>query len=379
MVPVVHGDGRWLVFTKNEVLPFRGDAALPTLSMIWGAHAFAMKDWAKGSLSHGNAKVVGTMPQGFSLQDGGADGADADAFLALLEAIAAEDSPIGIKPFGSEVDYLTNSSHAWEVWERLVLNREKASHRVLCGTDAALGSQGGGPGIDTKALFGVSNTIVQGDLLCMQRRFLTGTVEPWAAINHGDSSLAPLRKYLIPDSDEAEMADQQGKQQTAYIDAISKLKSAGVALTQEMSEELACAFHAKAITVPPENAAATRNNSATLTTAIKTIIDMAKDAGLQPTKSAIQSVAGSLGIELEPLPPGTTQTAKLDLAPTDVAKCVRLDEVRASQSLPPSGDARGQMFVYELDAPTAPESAETPAEGSVPEPSAPAPASPIPA
>ena len=319
MVPVVHGDGRWIVFTKNELLPFRSDAALPALATIWGAHAYALKDWAKGSASHGNAKVVGTLPEGFQLQANGDVSPDAESLLTLLEAIAGEDTPIGIKPFGSTVDYLTNSSHAWEVWERLALNREKAAHRVLCGTDAALGSQGGGPGIDVKQMFGVTNTIVQGDLSCLQRRLLTGSIEPWTAINFGSSSTAPVRKYLIPDSDEAEIADQAGKQQTAYIEAVANLKTAGITLTQDLSDELAEAYHATPITIPPENTAATRNNSATLTTAIKTIIDLAKSAGLQPTKAALQSVAGSLGMDLEQMPPGATAAAKLDAAATDPA------------------------------------------------------------
>lgn len=42
--------------------------------------------------------------------------------------------------------------------------------------------------------------------------------------------------------------------------------------------------------------------------------------------------------------------AKLDLAPTDIAKVVRVDEARASQGLPPIGDERGASMIAELGA-----------------------------
>ena len=48
-------------------------------------------------------------------------------------------------------------------------------------------SQGGGPGIDIATLLGVSTVKVQGDLEALQRGFRTGVLEPWCAINFGDS------------------------------------------------------------------------------------------------------------------------------------------------------------------------------------------------
>lgn len=42
---------------------------------------------------------------------------------------------------------------------------------------------------------------------------------------------------------------------------------------------------------------------------------------------------------------------KLDLAPTDVAKVVKVDEARQSQGLEPIGDERGDMTINELDTP----------------------------
>jgi hypothetical protein len=41
---------------------------------------------------------------------------------------------------------------------------------------------------------------------------------------------------------------------------------------------------------------------------------------------------------------------RIDIAPTDTAKCVRVREVRAANGLPPLGDDRDELTLAELDA-----------------------------
>ena len=244
VVPIIHGDGRWGIITNHETLPFRQDAAVLPGALVWASHAFAQRDWAKGSASHGNAKVVGTMPEGVALQgkdEGGFDQltAEAAALLTALEAVASQDQPVVIKPAGSQLDYLVNGSQAWEVWSKLGENREKAAARIYTGTDALLGAQGGAPGIDITALFGVSTTIVEGDLGAIQRGLRTGTIEPWTAINHGDSSLAPERAYLIPDPKADTRRKSFGERTTSMVAAIKTAKDAQMRVTQEWVDDLA--------------------------------------------------------------------------------------------------------------------------------------------
>jgi hypothetical protein len=64
-VPIVHGDGRWVVFRKRELYPWKHGALLPA-AIVWARHAFAARDWTKGSVAHGNAKVIGEMPVGMA-------------------------------------------------------------------------------------------------------------------------------------------------------------------------------------------------------------------------------------------------------------------------------------------------------------------------
>lgn len=248
LVPIIHGDGRWVVFQKSDFMPWRQDAAILSAAMVYAAHAFAIRDWSKNSATHGSAKVVGELPEGFDLD---IESPHVLKFMQLLEDIAASETPYGVKPFGSKIEIMASQSRMHEVFAELALNREKALHRVYCGTDAALGAQGGAPGIDVEQLFGVSTTIVQGDLRCIDRGVFEGTISPWTAINHGDSSQAPHREYLVPDTDAGIRADQKAKQQTAYIAALCQLQAAGIQPTQAMADDLAADYDARPLKLPP--------------------------------------------------------------------------------------------------------------------------------
>lgn len=236
---IVHGDGRWIIFSKHETDPWTKDACLLPATLIWASHSTALRDWRKGSTAHGNAKVVGEMPEGVQIQN--KDGSltnEAQVFLELLRAIASLEAPVGIRPAKSSTDYITNNSRAWEVWERLSMTSEKAAARVYLGTDGILGAQGGAPGVDIQALFGVATTKVQGDLGCIERGINTGVIEPWTALNFGNSSLAPAFSYLIPDPDAQQIREEYAKNSTAFYDDIERLKGM-FEITQEVVNKLA--------------------------------------------------------------------------------------------------------------------------------------------
>jgi hypothetical protein len=250
-VPIIHGDGRWVIFQKHEITPFKHGAILAA-AIVWARHAYAIRDWSKGSVAHGSAKVIGTMPTGVALQNssGGGLTPEATAMAALLRSIGTSDSPAGIKPAGSTIDFLTNSSTAWQVWQELVANAEKAAARIYLGTDGTLGTQGGAPGVDIGALFGVATTKVQGDFAAIERGLRTGVIEPWCAMNFGDSSLAPTRRYMLPDSDADALKKSLADRTAAFSAALKGLHDAGVALTQEHVSGLAADFGVRAPILP---------------------------------------------------------------------------------------------------------------------------------
>lgn len=238
-VPIIHGDGRWVIFQKTEVDPFKFGALLPA-SLVWARHAFAMRDWAKGSVAHGAAKVVGEMPEGVALQN--AEGEltrEAAAFLELLRSCATSDAPYGIRPAGSKTEFVTNTSTAWQIWHELAQNAEKAAARIYLGTDGVLGAQGGAPGVDISALFGVASTIIQGDLECIERGINTGVIEPWCALNFGSSKDAPVMKYMLPDPDADAARESLAKRKAAFFLDVKNAKETGFEITQAFVDKLA--------------------------------------------------------------------------------------------------------------------------------------------
>jgi hypothetical protein len=239
-IPVVHGDGRWIIFSDYEIEPFRQNAAILPAALVWARHAFASRDWAQGSKAHGSAKVIGELPAGVPLQAaGGGISAEAAAFIGLLQDIARSNSPVGIRPAGSKTDFVVNTSTAWQVWSELVTNAEKAAARIYLGTDGTLGTQGGAPGVDIEQLFGVAKTKVRGDLEVISRGINTGLIAPWCAVNFGDSALAPTRRYILPNDEEEATTDAYSKRNDAFYKALVDAKQAGLTLTPGYISQLA--------------------------------------------------------------------------------------------------------------------------------------------
>lgn len=252
-VPIVHGDGYWIVFRKFEVLPWTQEAAVLPGALIWAAHAFGISDWAAASKSHGQAKVVGTLPQGVSLQGVDESGQpvltpEADAFLAMLQDVVSGETGAAISPFGSVVNFLANGSTAWQVFSELIQNREKAAARVYLGTDAILGSVGGAPGVDIASLFAVASTKLQGDFDAIEQGLNTGLYQPWAAINLGDSRYAPRFEYQLPDPDAAGKSKENSDKRTRLFDALDRMRALNLDFTQDDVTALALEL---GITVPP--------------------------------------------------------------------------------------------------------------------------------
>lgn len=281
-IPITHGDGRWVIAAKHELEPWTQEACVLSGALVWATHAYGMRDWGKGSKAHGNAKLIGELPEGVALQD--KDGAltpEAQAFIDLMQAIMVDDALAGIRPAGSKTDFVVDTSTAWQVFDALVQNADKAAARIYLGTDAMLGSVGGAPGVDIATLFGVASTKVQSDLACIERALLTGVIEPWAAMNFGDSTLAPRRVYLLPDPDEERVRSAFAERMTQFQDTVRKHRENGFTVDQALVDRLAKEY----------------------------------------------------GVPAPLLPEKKTDAPSITVAPTDLARVVTVNEARASANL----------------------------------------------
>jgi hypothetical protein len=297
---ITHGNGRWVVFRKFDVLPWQQEACVLPAALLWAAHANGIKDWAAASTSHGQAKIIAELPAGIALQSAvGAQSAEALAVLTVLQDIMSGESGAGILPAGSKTTFLANGSNAWQVFSELILNREKAAARIYLGTDAMLGSQGGAPGVDIAALFGVATTKVQADFRAIEQALNVGVYQPWAAVNEGSSRYAPSFRYLMPDSDaEAKSAEVHARRERLF-ETLEKYKAASMTITQAVVDALA------------------------------------KEYGVD---------------EVPQLAPAASASVPLDLAPTSLDSIVRGREGRAAKGLPPFGDARDDQTITRIKA-----------------------------
>lgn len=321
-VPIVHGDGRWVVFRKFEQDPWTHEACVLPAALLWAAHANGIKDWASASTSHGQAKIVGELPAGVSLQKTpGELTPEAAALLTLIQDLVSGEAGGGIRPAGSKTDFLSNGSTAWQVFSELILDRKKAAAYIYLGTDATLGAQGGAPGVDISALFGVATTKLQGDFKAIQDALRTGFYEPWCAINEGDSRYAPTLVYQLPDTDAEQTIEQEHTRREKFFAALKMYADAGMVVDQALVTALAAKYKIDA-----------------------------------PTQA-----------------PATTRAVKLDITPSDVAKVFTINEVRASQGGAPLGTPRGAMTIPQAEAADqAAADAATKAAPAAPAPAAPA-------
>jgi hypothetical protein len=218
-----------------------------------------VNDLSTGSRAQASPKTIGTLPEGLAIQK--SDGTltpEAEEFLKLMETIASENSPFGIAPFGSAIQYLINTSQAWQVYAEIIKLGDRDAAKIYLGQDGTT-SDAGGNYIKSRFLFGVRNDIVEADLKgAIERGFLTGVIEPWTAINFGDSSLAPSREYLMPDADEDARRESEdarkkaaGERRIAFFDAVDRAKRSGFAVTQEEVDRLAEEHGVSSMTLAP--------------------------------------------------------------------------------------------------------------------------------
>jgi hypothetical protein len=85
----------------------------------------------------------------------------------------------------------------------------------------------------------------------------------------------------------------------------------------------------------------------------KALVQLKEGAGaigadVSATDPGLQALARGFQITLTPKPPEKAQVSKLNLAPTDIAKAIKVDEVRVSEGLPPEGPPEGDQKLSDI-------------------------------
>ncbi len=233
-----HGDGRWTVFAQSRMEPW-GWGALVALALIWADRAYGVRDRSRASTSHGNAKMLGQLPQGVPINsDEGA------AYLLLLQTMH-ESLPFGIEPFGAKTQMLVNTSTSWQIFKEIIDSNLADAARVLLGHDGTVKATGGNY-IKDGFLFGVSADKVEGDLSTIERQLFTGSIEPWAALNFGTSEHAPRARYLRPDPDADALQASVAQRRKDFWDDVDRHQKHGFLLDQGAVDKLAKTYQIEA-------------------------------------------------------------------------------------------------------------------------------------
>lgn len=288
-VPIVHGDGKWIVVHEHEQRPWTWGALVP-LSLLYADRQFGVRDRSRSAESHGDDKWIGTLPEGVPISSPMGQGM-LDELVKLYDA-----RRVMIKPFGSEVERVEAMAQNWQIFKELIESCDRDAQKILLGQDGTM-SNAGGNYIKSWGLFGVRNDIVEAQLSAMSRALTTGLLRPWSMINFGRWDRLEYR-WLIPDADDDARREAIAKRYTDFFAIVKEMRESGCVVDQSTFDRLGTSL------------------------GLETVPNLA---------DASPAGAAFYAYELE-------------------GGVVTIDEVRASKGLPPLPNGRGQLTVPEARA-----------------------------
>lgn len=285
LVPVVHGDGKWVVVRVRETKPWQSGALVP-LAVVWPDGGYGRRDRSRNAEAHGEAKAVGYLPEGVNVA-----GPEGLAMAAALQKLHAARG-LMVAPYGSEVKYLESMNQAWQIFREILTSSRSDAQLIMLGQDGAASSTGGNY-VKSSVLFGVRNDIVEGDVGSVGRAIGEGTLGPWEAVNFGAGGDLLSLHWLMPDADEDARRESHAKRTADFNAAVKAYRENGFEISQEF----------------------------------------------------VAALANSFGIEEVPTLAAAASTGFV-LAPTDLAKAITANEARASVGLDPREDGDTPLATY---------------------------------
>jgi phage gp29-like protein len=238
-VPVVHGDGQWVVFGGRARRPWR-QGAIRSLAVPWLVRQFAWRDWARYSERHGSPilKIMFPASSGGQAVGGGVSGSNENEWYARVQSLgrnAFAYLPQGVGAEGENFDLqlLESKANTHEGFEKLIVRADTSIAVRLLGQNLTTEVQGGSYAAATahgRVFQGYLAGIVEGEATDAR----SGVCQPWAQRVYGSVDLGPWpRRCADPPEDKAARA----KAGEALGKALSSFDTAGFEV--ENAEELA--------------------------------------------------------------------------------------------------------------------------------------------
>jgi len=336
MLPITPGDGKWILHLPGgRVSPWQnGTWRAVGRAYIRKEHAAFRKDNWESKLA--NAARVAVAPQG-------ASEAQKESWFQSVMAWGVN-TVFGMTP-GYDVKLLESNGRGHESFTSTIEEQNNEYKMVVAGQVV---TSDGGTGFSNQDV----HKSIRADLIKETADGLAYTINTQGLPQYiidafGEDKLIPgaiVEWDVTPPKDR----NSEATALTATAAALSGLTKAlaphGLKLD---AKAIAVAFGIPLQVVGKDD---DKLDALSFDVSLTAALELAQRAGLQPTADAIKKIVERAGIELEPLPKGETPPVKIPLAPTDIAKIVKLDEGRASLQLGGWGEGKGNMSITEFAA-----------------------------
>jgi phage gp29-like protein len=291
-IEIKPNDPKWALYTPYG--SYRGwiRGAVRSISIPWLVRQFALRDWARYSEVHG-------LPQKKAKVPAQAPAEDKRRFFTAIKSLGSNASFMLPVPIGGgewDIELLEAKDTAWKGFQGLIEQCDKSITLTVRGTNLTTEVQTG-TGAATEAHRSEDADYAKSDCLKLAEFMKTQVLRWFCLYNFGDADLAPTPVFQLDTSDK-------------------------------------------------------KAESETLKTIVATMTEL-KTLGNQYN---ITSIAERFGIPLNPdFDPEAEQAPSVVLAPTDVAKVVKVNEARRSSGLKdlttPDGkpDPDGELTVSAFD------------------------------
>lgn len=334
MLPITPGDGRW-------ILHMPGGRVSPWQHGLWRAigRAYVRKEHALMHADNWEAKLANSARVAYAPQ--AASQAQKESWFRSVMAWGVN-STFGLTP-GYEVKLLESNGRGYEAFRQTI---EDQNNEFVIAVAGQTVTTDGGTGFSNQDV----HKSIRADLIKETADGLAHTINTqglpqWVIDTFGEKALTPGASV------EWDVAPPQDRR--AEADALQVTAQAMASLTQSLATH-GLRLDAKALAigfgVPFVDVEAGTDAPLLFDVSLQQAIDLATGRGLRPTENAVRLILERAGVALETQPAGEESPRRLELAPTDVAKFVKVVEGRASQGLPPFGDWRDQLTIFEFAA-----------------------------
>ena len=340
MLPIVPGDGRW-------VLHMPGGRVSPWQHGLWRAigRAYVRKEHALMHADNWEAKLANSARVAVSPQ-----GASEPQKQSWFRAVMAwgVNTTFGLTP-GYDVKLLESNGRGYDAFKQTI---EDQNNEFVISVAGQTVTTDGGTGFSNQDV----HKSIRADLIKETADGLAHTINTqglpqWVIDNFGEDALSPgatVEWDVTPPQDRnAEAAALQVTAQ-AMAQLTKSLATHGMQLD---AKQLAIAFGVPFVADDAEGADGV--NALLFDVSLNQALELAQNQGLRPTEQAVRDIVQRAGIALEAQPKDEESPREIPLAPTDIAKVIKVVEARASVGVPPMGDERDQMTIFELASMTA--------------------------